>query len=175
MTTTQTPSDAVNQADLAGSIDRISRFIAAHRTNPSTTEQVSIGDLELLLAAATAKAPPVNTTKGGRVPTPTPVAVTRAMNTVLEGAYWPASLSTQMVYRRRQDDTDGQLGPDQSLSLVIGPDGDVWVLLPGFKSLRFRTFFGGGSSLRTRNALLVLAEAIRRDNAKHPQSPDGLD
>lgn len=41
-------------------------------------------------------------------------------------------------------------------------------LHPG-ATLRFRTFGGGGLSPRTRNALMILAEAIRRDKEERPQ------
>lgn len=104
-----------------------------------------------------------------KTPTPTPLAVSRAMNTLIEGAYWPASLGVRESYIRRHDDTDGETGPEQDLAVTFGPDGDAWVMLPGLRSLRFRTWAGGGQSLRVRNALLVLAEAIRRDNAERPQ------
>ena len=106
------------------------------------------------------------------VKTTSPLAVIRAMNTLLEGAYWPNSISQQKAYSRRQDDTDGETGPEQNLSVAFGPDGDAWVecgLM--IRSLRFRTYAGGGQSLRVRNALLVLAEAIRRDNEEAPQRP----
>ena len=94
------------------------------------------------------------------------------MNTLLETNYWPATLNTRDLYTRRQDDTDGDTGPAQDLSLTFGPDGDAWVILPcAENSLRFRTWAGGGHSLRTRNALLVLAEAIRRDNEEFTQRP----
>lgn len=99
-----------------------------------------------------------------------PLAVARAMNTLIEGSYWPSTLGPGECHRRRQDDTDGETGPDQDLAVSIGPDGDMWVLMPG-ASLRFRSWAGGGQSLRVRNALLVLAEAIRRDNEARPQPP----
>lgn len=91
------------------------------------------------------------------------------MNTLIEGTYWPATIDTRVSYSRRHDDTDGKPGPDQELAVTFGQDGDAWLLLPGMQSLRFRTWAGGGHSLRVRNALLVLAEAIRRDNAEIPQ------
>jgi hypothetical protein len=97
----------------------------------------------------------------------TALSVSRAMNTLLEGAYWPASLKTMTGYTRTQDDTDGEVGPDQDLGVVIGIDGDAWI--EAQRNLRFRTAAGGGHSLRVRNALLVLAEAIRRDNEEFPQ------
>jgi len=93
------------------------------------------------------------------------------MNTLIEGAYWPSTLNTQDTYNRRQDDTDGDTGVEQDIAVKFSVDGDAWVILPGFRSLRFRTWFGGGQSLRVRNALLVLAEAIRRDNEERPQKP----
>lgn len=104
-----------------------------------------------------------------KIPNPSALSVSRSLNTLLEGAYWPSTLSTQEGYVRRQDDTDGNVGPEQELAVTFGPDGDAWVMLPGFQSLRFRSYFGGGQSLRVRNALLVLAEAIRRDNEENPQ------
>lgn len=103
--------------------------------------------------------------------TPTPLSVRRAMNTLIEGAYWPASLTTQNLYVRRQDDTDGSTDAEHTLGVAFSPDGDAWVDLPGgAHSLRFRTWAGGGQSPRVRNALLVLAEAIRRDNEEQPQT-----
>lgn len=93
------------------------------------------------------------------------------MNTLLEGSYWLDSLSVREAYIRKQDDTDGKTGQEQELLVSIGPDGDAWVVPGGssFESLRFRSLAGGGKSLRVRNALLILAEAIRRDNEEHPQ------
>ena len=101
--------------------------------------------------------------------TPTPLAVSRAMNTLIEGAYWPPCLETRKPYCRRHDDTDGDLSVAQEISVTIGPDGDVWVAARGTPAMRFRMYAGGGESLRVRNALLVLAEAIRRDNEDRPQ------
>ena len=97
--------------------------------------------------------------------------VTAALDTLLEGAYWPGSLEVQQCYARLQDDTEGATGEEQEVSVVVGPDGDVWLRAAGgATALRFRTYSGGGHSLRTRNALLVLAEAIRRDNEDRPQA-----
>lgn len=100
---------------------------------------------------------------------PTALSVSRAMNTLIEGAYWPASLATRIEYARRHDDTDGQTGHDQNLSVMVGPDGDCWLRAGEGNVLRFRTYAGGGQSMRVRNALLVLAEAIQRDNEERPQ------
>ena len=44
-------------------------------------------------------------------------------------------------------------------------DGDAWIGIDVRNFLRFRMpLCGGGQSPRTRNALLILAEAIRLDN-----------
>lgn len=105
---------------------------------------------------------------------PTPLSVSRAMNTLLEGAYWPQTLEANRMYHRRHDDTDGKRDPSQDLQVAIRPDGDVVVATGYGEFLRFRTWAGGGLSLRTRNALLVLAEAIRRDTEERPQAPHEL-
>jgi hypothetical protein len=93
----------------------------------------------------------------------------RAVQRVLIPDYWLSSLETRQEYTRRQDDTDGQRDRRQDLTVAIGDDGDCWVRAGGGKLLRFRTFAGGGLSLRTRQALMVLAEAIRLDNEERPQ------
>lgn len=104
---------------------------------------------------------------------PTPLAVDRSLNTLLEGYYPPpASLCEHglgRAFRRRHDDTDGERGPEQEISLGFSPDGDAWLLLAGLTSLRFRIPAGGGSSPRVQRALVILAEAIRRDNEERPQ------
>jgi len=93
----------------------------------------------------------------------------RAVARVLQPDYWLQSLDTRTGYTRRHDDTDGERGHEQDLTVVIGPDGDAWIEAGGGKMLRFRTYAGGGQSLRTRQALMVLAEAIRQDNAERSQ------
>lgn len=96
---------------------------------------------------------------------PTDSAVESSLDVLLESMFWPKSLSFGSAYSRIDDDCDGQRGPEHALTVVIGQDGDLHVLQCGDNSLRFREPFGGGASPRVRNALLVLAEAIRRDNA----------
>lgn len=97
---------------------------------------------------------------------PSPLSLKRALNTLLEGFFWLPSLATNVAYSRVHDDCDGD--PSEILEIAVAVDGDVHILLPQGVSLRFRTWAGGGLSLRTRNALLVLAEAIRRDNEVAP-------
>ena len=85
---------------------------------------------------------------------------------LLDGDYWIPTLETKQNYRRSHDDNDGDLSQD--ISVIIGEDGDAHVMTNGPYDgrgyLRFRHGIGGGRSLRVRNALLILAEAIRLDN-----------
>lgn len=105
-----------------------------------------------------------------RYPTPSELSVSRALNTLLEGYYAPpeALRKHEGAFTRRHDDTDGERGIEQELTVEFSPDGDAWVLLAD-RSLRFRTVEGGGMSPRVQRALVVLAEAIRRDNEERPQ------
>lgn len=68
------------------------------------------------------------------------------------------------------------------LRVVISEDGDVhvsmqdWEDIPEgeptpFPIVRIRTMIGGGRNLRTRQALLWLADAIRRDLAEQAPLP----
>ena len=94
------------------------------------------------------------------------------LDVVLAEPYWVHTLETDRSYTRFEDDTQqGHLGVTFSL------DGDAWVEVftqadPKDHNWMFRFRMpggGGGQSLRTRNALLLLAEAIRQDNIKWPQ------
>ena len=87
---------------------------------------------------------------------------------VLENPFWIHELSSDVNYTRIQDDHDGTR--EGQLSVAFTPDGDAWVFTDKHHpSMRFRNFFGGGMSLRTRNALMVLAYAIKLDNEEKPQ------
>ena len=94
---------------------------------------------------------------------PSPATVERCLDTLLEGHYPPpAGLvehGLRKVYARRQDDTDGKRTPDQSLGVMFSGDMDAWIVSPLGPEYQ---------------ALLILAEAIRRDNAERPQPPDAL-
>ncbi len=84
------------------------------------------------------------------------------LDTLLEEPFpWPQTLD-ESGYSRQHDDTDGE--PTGYLTVMFGPDGDAYVGVDGTQLLRFRTHAGGGRSLRVHAALVVLAEAIRRDN-----------
>ena len=94
------------------------------------------------------------------------------LEALLETPFWPDGLDVSAEYVRFGDD-------DQSfLRVVFSRDGDVWPNVfqldmqmdPAWMSSpRYRTFFGGGESIRTRTAILVLAKAIATDNAERPQ------
>lgn len=64
-------------------------------------------------------------------------------------------------YNRIQDDTDGDL--ESQLRLEIKNDTFEITFRTYDESLRFRTFFGGGKSLRVRNAILFLIYAINKN------------
>jgi hypothetical protein len=84
---------------------------------------------------------------------------------LLEHPTWPPHLQARTPYRRLHDDHDGKR--EGHLRVVFSDDGDAWVSIPDVppgEGLRFRTGIGGGRSLRTRAALLILAEAMRLDN-----------
>ena len=68
------------------------------------------------------------------------------------------------------DDHDGT--KKGAVNVTFSEDGDAWVSILGKdngESLRFRTFFGGGQSPRVRNALMILALAIKLDNDPDPK------
>jgi len=99
--------------------------------------------------------------------------IERRVRKLLEEPFWLPTLTTMKTYTRLHDDHDGTF--EGKLSVIVAPDGDIHVTIdkhPG-RSLRFRMFGGGGQSMRTRTALLMLAEAIRLDNADHPQQIPG--
>lgn len=85
---------------------------------------------------------------------------------------WPEGLEKGKVYRLLCDDKGGKGGT--WLCLQVAEDGDVHVTMQDWEdipegipnpipSLRSRTFFGGGRSLRAHQALLWLADGVRRD------------
>jgi len=89
---------------------------------------------------------------------------------VLENPCLIPELETDELYVRIHDDTDGTL--KGSIGILLDQVGDARITFNppyiGF-SLRFRNYFGGGMSPRTRNALAILALAIKLDNEEKPQ------
>jgi hypothetical protein len=85
---------------------------------------------------------------------------------------WPDGLEQSEFYRVACDDKGWNGG--SWLQVMVAGDGDVhvamqnWERMPDghpspFPSIRVRSEFGGGRNLRTRQALLWLAQAIRLD------------
>lgn len=88
---------------------------------------------------------------------------------LLQAIPWPEILSSQVLYSRLHDDHDGDYQGEIRLS--FSPDGDAWIETTNNRlggSLRFRTTFGGTMSPRVRNALVILAFAIKMDNEERP-------
>lgn len=90
----------------------------------------------------------------------------RQIKKILEASFWLQSLETNSSYSRLHDDHDGTY--EGVVTVGFSCDGDAWISIDNSRPIRFRTAFGGGMSLRTRNALLILAEAIRLDNEELP-------
>lgn len=87
---------------------------------------------------------------------------------LLEGFPWPQELSTGTTYRRLHDDHDGR--GEGKLIVTFSADGDAWVWTDQHQgpSLRFRSPIGGTHSPRVRNALILLALAIKLDGDNAP-------
>lgn len=92
----------------------------------------------------------------------------RVVDALLDSEFWLYTIATRTTYARTHDDTDGEDG--QFMSVLFDEMGDAYVdkVSSNPFSLRFRTHGGGGHSLKTRKALLILAEAIRQDNEERP-------
>lgn len=102
----------------------------------------------------------------------TPERAKQLTRELLDAHYWPEGINSGEVYQRFEDDS-----PTGFIQVVFGEDGDAHFAViqdrdpNDFRfSMRFRMpMIGGGESPRVRNALLILAEAIRLDNEDHPQ------
>ena len=96
--------------------------------------------------------------------------IEQVVRKILEKPFWLESLRAENVFVRQHDDHHGT--SEGLLSLKISCNGDVCITtsnLPG-RSLMFRTIDGGGQSERVRNALIILALAIKIENEKDPQN-----
>jgi len=89
---------------------------------------------------------------------------------------WPEGLKPGTAYRIPCDDKGRNGG--SWLQVLVDEQGDVWVLMQDwedipegspspFPGIRIRSMAGGGRFTRTRQALLWLADAIRRDREEH--------
>ena len=92
--------------------------------------------------------------------------IVKKIQDILEEPFWPKELTTELEYFRTQDDCDGDLS--KGLAVSFSRDGDAWIDTDR-ECCRFRSFFGGGNSLMVRNALIVLAMAIKLENEKDKQ------
>ena len=101
------------------------------------------------------------------MPKPSQEDLVAAVRLVLESPFTIPDLTSREEYARLHDDDDGT--GQGIISVMFGEDSDAWVNIAG-SSLRFRSFFGGGKSLRVRNALMILALAIKLDNEEYPQN-----
>ena len=87
---------------------------------------------------------------------------------VLENPFWIPVLQVDEMYCRLHDDTDGERQGE--VQVLISEVGDIVITTDRHRgpALRFRTDAGGGRSLRTRNALMLLAYAISLDQKERP-------
>lgn len=83
-----------------------------------------------------------------------------------DGLPWPEELDVDTMYEKIQDDADGLDVGKVRVGFLL--NGDAWICTDTHRgpALRFRTYHGGGNSVRVRNALVLLALAIKRDNEK---------
>jgi len=83
------------------------------------------------------------------------------INEILGKDFWPENLKTNVAYVTTHDDNDGD--PTSGfLGISIDSQGDANVWIKG-SQLRFRISDGGGKFHKIRNALLILADAIRQE------------
>ena len=83
---------------------------------------------------------------------------------ILGDNFWLHTLKTNTEYFRTHDDCDGDLTKGISVQFDQCGDAHICLVNMAHHACRFRTSGGGGNSLRVRNALLILAEAIRLDD-----------
>jgi hypothetical protein len=89
-------------------------------------------------------------------------ALLMATSLISDGSVFP-NLVVGKIYSRTHDDCDGDLS--ESLAIRLNSDKSLSVWAKSRNSLRFRIpLFGGGASGRVRNALMVLALAIKISN-----------
>ncbi len=97
--------------------------------------------------------------EGSPLPLPSLPEMEKPFRDLLDVLPWPPDLETMVGYTVVSEDN-----PEVSWVIGISPDGDARVLVGEmYEEYRFRnSFFGGGMSVPVRNALVVMAEAIRR-------------
>lgn len=87
---------------------------------------------------------------------------------VLENSFWISDVKENEVYERLHDDHEGTF--KGKIVVCFDEFGDARIGTDKNRHwLRFRNSGGGGLSLRVRNAIMILALAIKLDNEKRPQ------
>lgn len=99
---------------------------------------------------------------------PTTTTLEKRARQVLEEPFWISELKTDLWYERLHDDDDGTKEGKVLVMFIENGDGFITTDKHRGPSLRFRTMGGGGNSLRVRNALMLLALAIKLDNETRP-------
>jgi hypothetical protein len=97
-----------------------------------------------------------------------PQVLTKWAKRVLKHPFWIPELKSGVTYSRLHDDSDGH--KKGYINVYFDEMGDARFstdLSP--RELRFRTPNGGGMSLHTRAALMILALGIHLDNEDRPQ------
>jgi len=93
--------------------------------------------------------------------------VEQVIKELLDLPFWPPGINTDEIYRAQTDDTDGK--PEYGWLMVqFSCDGDAWVSQSATErgmpdDIRFRMPCGGGRHLRVRNAICILAMAMKLD------------
>jgi len=102
-----------------------------------------------------------------------PVIATACAVNLLESPFWPNGLEVDKLYTRIHDDCEGRT--EEKISVGFSVDGDAWISTYAHHApmMRFRMpIIGGGNSPRTRNALLLLALAVKLDNEEKPDKEE---
>jgi hypothetical protein len=102
-----------------------------------------------------------------------PAIATACAIKLLESPFWPAGLEIDKTYSRTHDDCDGK--QNEKIFVETHEYGEVLVYTYAHQApaMRFRMpIFGGGRSPRTRNALLLLALAMKLDSEEKPDKEE---
>lgn len=100
----------------------------------------------------------------------TPTELEKRARQILEEPFWVSELKTNFWYDRLHDDDDGTKNGRVVVMFLENGDGIISTDGHVGSPLRFRTMGGGGNSLRVRNALMLLAWAIKLDNETKPNN-----
>lgn len=90
----------------------------------------------------------------------------KQLDDILKEPFYPKKVETRKNMQTTHDDNDGE-PLSGFIDICVSEQGDVFIKTfhKGIGYLRFRTMLGGGKFLKIRNALLILAEAIRQEGS----------